>query len=312
MLRDGKKNLEKLQGGVYALGNFDGVHRGHRAVIQSTVNKAHALHIPARALTFEPHPRMVFQPHQPPFLLTPLDVKEKLLKSCGVDDVVVLDFTHDFSLQTAQEFVEHILWDTLKVQHVVAGHDFVFGHKRGGDMKKLASWLAPHKIGVSEIASMGDEGETFSSTRVRELLLQGEVETAAEILGRNWSLTGTIIKGAERGRKIGIPTANVSLNDYQRPKFGVYAVKAGRVGEALSYAGVANIGVRPTVGGQSENLEAYLFDFNEDIYGQEWEFALTRFIRPEQKFDNLNDLKAQIAKDIEAAQDLLLPSQKRF
>ena len=296
-----KESLKKMKGGVFALGNFDGVHRGHRAIIDAAVEKARGMRIPARVLTFEPHPRAFFQPHSPPFRLTPLAVKESLLKAYGIDDVVVLPFTAEVAHLSAEDFIEQVLLKRFGAEHLVAGHDFIFGYKRGGDMKKLAAWLAPHQIGVTEIEAMGDEGEVFSSTRIREMLLEGEVEAATEILGHEWSISGEVMRGAGRGRKIGIPTANILLGAYLRPKFGVYAVRAGRVGGALTYHGVANIGLRPTVDGENENLEAHLFDFNQDIYGQEWQFALTHFIRPEKKFENLEALKAQIMKDIEAA-----------
>ena len=290
-----------MKGGVFALGNFDGVHRGHRCVVELAIEKARAIGVLAKILTFEPHPRTIFQSDTEPFRLTPFEVKKRLLKSLGVDEVVALPFTHQFSQMTALDFVENILLKELGVSHIVAGHDFTFGHKRGGDMQKMASWLRPHNIGVSEVLPVRGEGGVFSSTNVRTHLQRGDVGKASDILGRNWSVSGTIIKGAQRGRTIGIPTANISLGEYLRPKFGVYAVQANRVGEISKYHGVANIGNRPTVDGQSENLEAYLFDFDQDIYGQEWEFALTRFIRPEQKFDHLDALKAQIQRDIEAA-----------
>ena len=296
-----------MKGGIFALGNFDGVHLGHRQVLDAVVERARAQGVPARVLTFEPHPRAVFQPHLPPFRLTPEAVKERLLKACGIDNVSVLPFTPEFAQILAQDFVEQILRDRFGVQHIMAGHDFVFGHKRGGDMDKLAAWLAPYQIGVTAVAPLVDAGGlAFSSTRVRALLQQGAVGEAADILGRDWSISGTVIKGAARGRTIGVPTANVALGDYLRPRFGVYAVRAGRVGEALTYRGVANIGMRPTVGGSSENLEAHLFDFDQDIYGQEWEFALTRFIRPERKFDDFEALKTQISQDIVAAREAVV------
>jgi riboflavin kinase/FMN adenylyltransferase len=290
-----------MQGGVFALGNFDGVHRGHQRVVDVAMQHAQSLGVPTRILTFEPHPKSIFQPNTAPFRLTPFEVKERLLKSFGVDDVIALPFTHQFSQMIAVDFVKEVLLNQLRVDHVVAGHDFTFGHKRGGDMRKLGLWLAEHKVGVSEVAPVvGDKG-VFSSSYARSFLQEGDVRAAIDILGHDWSIAGTIIKGAQRGRTIGTPTANISLGEYLRPKFGVYAVQAGRVGEPLTYSGVANIGRRPTVDGHSENLEAHLFDFDQEIYGQEWEFALKRFIRAEQKFDSLDSLKAQIQRDIEAA-----------
>lgn len=296
-----KKTLEK--GGIFALGNFDGVHRGHRLVAETAVAKARAMNIPANVLTFEPHPRAVFQPDAPPFRLTPFPVKERLLKACGIDHVLICPFTPEFAQLSAQDFVEKILLEKFGAQHVVAGHDFVFGHKRGGDMKKLAAWLAPHKIGVTEVAPLGD-ANAFSATRIREFMQQGKLSEAVEMLGHEWTISGTVVKGAQRGRTIGVPTANIALGEYLRPKFGVYAIRTGRAGEPLTYRGIANIGIRPTVNGTSENLEAHLFDFDQDIYGQEWEFALTKFIRPEQKFENFDALKAQIMLDIEAAKQV--------
>ena len=293
-----------MNGGVFALGYFDGVHRGHRLVIDAAVVAARALKIPARVLTFEPHPRAFFAPNLPPFRLAPPPAKERLLKSCGIDDVVTLNFTDEFAQLSAQDFVEQVLIKQCAAQHIVAGHDFAFGHGRAGNMQLLTKWLAPHGVAVTEIPALGDiAGRAVSSSAIREFLRQGELAKAIDMLGHGWSIAGTIIGGDARGRTLGVPTANIALGDYLRPKFGVYAIRAGRVGEPLSYKGVANIGVRPTLNdkGVRENLEAHLFDFDEDIYGQEWEFALTRFIRPEQKFSGLDELKAQIKRDIEAA-----------
>jgi riboflavin kinase/FMN adenylyltransferase len=297
----GKENLSGAKGGVFALGNFDGVHRGHRRVLDAAIAKARAMGEPARVLTFEPNPRSVFYPDLPPFRLTPAAAKERLLRAYGMDDVVALPFTTEFAQVTAQEFIERVLLEQFGVRHIVVGHDFIFGHKRGGNIQNMTAWLAPHGVGVTEVLAFGDVCGAFSSTRVREALQQGEVAGAAKILGRDWSIAGTVVKGAQRGRMIGVPTANIALRDYLRPKFGVYAVRARRVGEAAWVRGVANIGVRPTVDGVSETLEAHVFDFDQDIYGQEWEFALTRFIRAERKFDGLDALKAQIMRDIDAA-----------
>jgi len=256
--------------------------------------------VKARVMTFEPHPRVLFQPGVAPFRLTPAHAKIRLLADYGIHDVVVLPFNQTLAHLPAQEFVERVLHHELDAQHIVAGHDFVFGHNRNGDMKALAAWLEPKRVGVTEIAPLGD-GTVFSSTRIRELLKLGDPKAAAVILGREWSIVGTVMKGAQRGRTIGVPTANIQLGDYLRPKFGVYAIRAGRIGEPLIHRGVANIGVRPTVDGQSENLEAHLFDFDSDIYDQVWEFALTDFIRAERKFEDINTLKTQIMQDITAA-----------
>ncbi|MFA5041468.1 MAG: bifunctional riboflavin kinase/FAD synthetase [Bdellovibrionales bacterium] len=293
-----------MKGGSFALGNFDGIHRGHRAVIEACCEKARKIGIPSRVLTFEPHPRSFFQPGSPTFRLTPPNVKMRILKSLGIDDVITLPFDSKLAQMPAEEFVERILIKEFGIQHLVAGHDFIFGHNRGGDMKKLSDWLAPHNVGVTEIGEMGEDGDSFSSTRVRELLLEGQVEAASKILGRDWSIEGTVVRGSARGEKeLGFPTANINLGMYLCPKRGVYVVRAGKAGEELPHRGVANIGHRPTVDGKEDNLEAFLFSFDNNIYGQNWEFALTRYIRPEKKFDTLEALKNQIAKDVEAAKE---------
>lgn len=294
------------RGGVLALGNFDGVHRGHQAVVRAAIEKARGQGKPALVLTFEPHPRSVLKPDIPPFRLTPAPVKERLLRQLGIDDIVVLPFTAEFSSLSAADFVQKILIEQLAISHVVAGFDYVFGHKRGGTMPKLREWLSPHGVGVTEVTPFRDSaGIVMSSSRTREALQQGDLQTASHILGRNWSITGIVQQGAQRGTSIGVPTVNIALGEYQRPEFGVYAVTARRVGNGGNYQGVANIGTRPTVDGTTELLEAHLFDFQAAIYGEEWEIELRDFIRPEQKFDNLEALRAQITKDIAAARQKL-------
>ncbi len=299
-------NSSLSKGGVFALGNFDGVHRGHQAVIKAAIEKAHSLGVPPRVLTLEPHPRAVFKPHIPPFRLTPAPVKLRLLKSLGIQDVIVKPFTQEFARLPARDFVENILIGQYGAQHAVAGFDFVFGHNREGNMQNLRNWLTPHNTGVTEVTPFRDaRGGVMSSSRVREALQAGDLKTAEHILGRTWSISGIIEHGAQRGRSMNVPTANISLGEYQRPRFGVYAVQAGPVGTPLNRQGVANIGTRPTVDGKTESLEVHLFDFNDDIYGQEWEVELIDFIRPEQAFTDMDDLREQIMEDIETAKTRL-------
>lgn len=291
-----------VKGGVLALGNFDGVHRGHQAVVKTAVERARGMGTRALVMTLEPHPRSVFKPDLAPFRLTPVAAKVRLLRALGVADVIVQSFTPEFSQLPPQEFVERILLQTCGAQHVVAGFDFVFGRDRGGNMKSLREALAPHGVGVTEVTPFRDShGEIMSSSRTREALRQGDLATANHILGRPWSIAGVIEPGAQRGRELSVPTANIALGAYLRPKFGVYAVNAGRVGGPLHHQGVANIGVRPTVDGKTEILEFHLFDFYGDIYGQEWEVELVDFIRPEQAFSDLEALRHQIMLDIETA-----------
>jgi riboflavin kinase / FMN adenylyltransferase len=290
------------EGGVIALGNFDGVHRGHQAVARAAIEAARGQGIASHVLTFEPHPRAVLQPGIGPFRLTSARAKERLLKKLGIDSVVALPFTPEFSTLSAEDFVRKILVAQFKVKHIVAGVDYVFGHKRGGTMPLLRQWLAPYGVGVAEVAPLLDAGGlALSSSHIRDALRRGDLKTAAQSLGRDWSIAGIVEHGAKRGASIGVPTANIALGDYLRPKFGVYAVIARRVKDGSEYKGVANIGTRPTVDGKSETLEAHLFDFDQTIYGEEWEFDLIDFIRPERAFDGIGSLQEQIVKDIQTA-----------
>lgn len=296
-----------VHGGVLVLGNFDGVHRGHQAVIKAAQDQAQRLgNLPLKVVTFEPHSRTVFKPDHPPFRLTPARTKIRLLQALGVDGVCVVDFSIEFSRMKAAEFVDQLIVRAHKARHVVAGFDFVFGYQRGGSMQTLRDLLVPHGIGVTEVTPYRDRrGEVMSSTRTREALQQGDLVTANAILGRPWSIAGVVEPGAQRGRTIGFPTANVPLADYLRPRYGVYAVYAHRVGEGQIYQGVANIGVRPTVSGTGEILEFHLFDFYATMYGQEWEVELISFLRPEQAFPDMTALQQQITLDVEAAKAAL-------
>lgn len=305
-LKNEENAVPRRKGGVLALGNFDGVHRGHQAVVRAAVDRARGQGVAAQVLTFEPHPRSILKPGIAPFRLTPAPVKERLLRALGIDEIVVIPFTPEFSNLSAPDFVQKILIEQLGVSHVVAGFDYVFGHKRGGTMPLLRQWLAPHGVGVTEVTPFRDsEGNVMSSSRTREALQQGDLKTAAHILGRTWAIAGVVEHGAKRGSSIGVPTANIALGDYQRPQFGVYAVTVRRLRTGAVYHGVANIGTRPTVDGQNEMLEAHLFDFNDVLYGEELEVSLIAFLRSEQKFDGIDALRAQITQDIAAARAVL-------
>lgn len=297
-----------LRGVSVALGNFDGVHRGHRAVIAAAQERAKVLGAPSAVLTFEPHPRSLFRPDDTPFRLTPFRIKARLIEAMGVDALIVVPFDRAFSRRTAAAFVAEVLVRDLGVRHVVAGYDFVFGHNRGGDMALLARMGAELGFGVTEVKPVGDAaGTVFSSTRVRELLRDGRPDAAADILGHPFEIEGRVEHGDKRGRTIGFPTANVELGEYLRPRFGVYAVLAGidEGTRTVWHKGVANLGLRPTVGGLTERLEVHLFDFDGDLYGRHLRVQLRAFIRPEMKFAGLDALKAQIAADAEAARAAL-------
>jgi len=295
-----------VQGGVFALGNFDGVHRGHQAVIQATLTQAQKHNALAYVLTLEPHPRQILTSKLSPFRLTPAPHKIGLLKSLGVHEVITLTFSPELRRVSAEDFVSRLLVEKYRARHVVAGYDFVFGYQRRGNLKLLQTLLSPHGIGITGVPPQYDEkGEIISSSRARTALQEGDPILAKQILGRPWSIRGVVTQGNKRGKILGFPTANIELDDYLRPLFGVYAVLAGPIGSTSHLPGVANVGTRPTVGGGRERLELHMFDDHGDLYGQEWEVELHHFIRAEQAFPDIKALQEQIAKDIERAKELL-------
>jgi len=290
-------------GGTIALGNFDGVHRGHQALLAASVEQARALDAPLVALTFEPHPRRFFVPDTGPFRLTLPPAKVRLLEQCGVQAVLAQRFDPAFAAITAQAFVDSVLLQGLGARHVVCGYDFTFGARRGGNVERLRELAAERALGVTVLDPVTREGEIYSSTRIREALRAGWPTQASELLGHPWEIEGVVEQGDQRGRTIGFPTANVALGEHLRPRFGVYAVRA-LVGGAWRN-GVANLGKRPTVGKLQENFEVHLFNYSGDLYGQMMRVAIIEFIRPEMKFAGLDALKAQIAADGQAARDIL-------
>ena len=316
---------EDAKGAAVAIGNFDGVHRGHQAVIHEAGVIARDQGRPWAVLTFEPHPRKLFQPDQAPFRLTPFRTKVREIAQLGCDLLIVQRFNQAFSRQSAVDFVEGALVRGLQATHVVSGYDFVFGHKRTGNCELLLSLGAERGFGFTCVNAVENgTGEIFSSTRIRESLGQGDPAGARAILGRDFELEGRVIKGEARGHKIGFPTANIHLGPFLRPRKGVYAVRvaieeapgeAARPGvspgnkkpggEDTWLDGVANIGVRPTFGGEDVVLEVFLFDFDGDLYGKRLRVRLVDFLRDEKKFDGLDDLKAQIATDSESARKIL-------
>lgn len=295
-------------GSVVALGNFDGVHCGHRAVIATAQRiAAESGGLPA-VLTFEPHPRAVFRPQEPPFRLTPLRVKARLLEAQGVAALFVLHFDSGFWHKSAENFVRDVLVAGLRVRHVVAGYDFLFGHRRTGDVHRLVRMGAELGFAVTEVGPVADPcGGVFSSTRVREALLAGRPEEATRLLGHPWEIEGRVETGDRIGRTLGFPTANFGFGDYLRPAFGVYAVRAGvdAGAETTWYQGVANLGHRPTVAGPSERVEVHLLDFSGDLYGRHLRVQLIQHLRPEQKFPDLAALRAQIVEDCRLSRIIL-------
>lgn len=296
------------RGAVVAVGNFDGVHRGHQAVIAAAKKAGAESGTRLAVLTFEPHPRSVFQPGAPPFRLTPFRAKSRALEALGVDLLFTLHFDLDFAKKSAETFVEEVLVEGLGVKAVVVGYDFVFGNKRRGTPELLKAEGARHGFGVGLVEPVkAPGGVVYSSTQIREHLTGGRPREAAALLGRDWEIEGRVEMGDRLGRRIGFPTANIALADYLRPAAGVYAVRVGiEEGSAARwFDGAANLGWRPTVGGKDLRLEAHLFDFDGDLYGKHLRVALIEHMRPEQRFDGLEALKAQIAADCLEARRLL-------
>ncbi len=291
------------KGGVVALGNFDGVHRGHQALLAHAAERAKALGAPLVALTFEPHPRRFFVADTGPFRLTLPPAKTRLLGENGVRAVLAQRFDEAFAALAPDSFVDEVLRQGLGARHVVCGYDFTFGARRIGNVERLREQGKSKGFAVTVLDPVMREGEIYSSTRIREALRAGWPSEAAELLGRPWEIEGAVEHGDHRGRTIGFPTANVALGEHLRPRFGVYAVRTLIGGSWRD--GVANLGKRPTVGKLQENFEVHLFDFDGDLYGQVLRVALIDFIRPEMKFAGLDQLKAQIAADGQTARTLL-------
>jgi riboflavin kinase/FMN adenylyltransferase len=297
---------ENLRGGVIAIGNFDGVHRGHRAVLERALELARSRGVPALVLTFEPHPRTIFKPDEPVFRLSPASLKARLLEAEGFQSVIEYPFDHDFSQRSADEFVKSILSDWLGASAVVTGFDFHFGKGREGGPAFLMEAGKRYGFDVALIDAFRDEGvEVVSSSRVRALLIQGDVVGAAGLLGYRYTVEAVVIKGQQLGRTLGYPTANMALPPETALKPGIYAVRFRRADGTL-HDGVASFGYRPTV---TENgvalLETFVFDFSGDLYGETCSVSFFGHLRDELKFDGLEPLVAQIKRDEEEARALL-------
>ena len=307
---------------IIALGNFDGIHRGHRQVIDSILNLPSGVPVQGTptVVSFDPHPREFFTgTHQ--LLLTPLAEKRDYLKVIGVDELILLPFDAAMARLTPREFVERILIDQLQAQWVSVGQNFRFGHRRAGTTEDLRAIATEHNIPVHIASLYRCEGDRISSSAIRRALVEGEISSANRLLGRPYTLIGTVTQGQQLGRTIGFPTANLALPpDKFLPRQGVYAVNvilstAPATSSTptpptplSSLPGVMNIGNRPTVDGLKQTFEVHLLDWSGDLYGQQMTVQLQAFLRPEQKFDSLDDLKVQIAQDCEKARSLKLES----
>jgi riboflavin kinase / FMN adenylyltransferase len=295
-----------LRGAVAALGNFDGFHGGHQAVVGAAARLAAAHSLPLAALTFDPHPAMLFKPAAPPFAIATLEQKLEHLREFGVDLAIVLPFTPALAAISAKDFVKNILVNEFGLKGVTSGYDFTFGHNRAGTVETLRTLGATQAMAVEIVQPVMAAGASLatSSSLIRKKLHAGSPRDAARLMGRWWRIQGVVAHGEKRGRTIGFPTANIELGAYVRPQFGVYAVRVLGAADRI-YEGVANIGVRPTMHGSIERLEVHVHDFEGDLYGKTLDIEIVEFIRAEQRFSGLDALKAQIAVDCATAQKIL-------
>lgn len=302
-----KKPLpDMLKGGVIAIGNFDGVHRGHQTVLNRALELAKSRGVPALVLTFEPHPRTVFNPDKPVFRLTPAPVRAQVLEAMGFHSVIEYPFDREFSSRSAEEFVRSILVDWLGATEVVTGFDFHFGKGREGGPAFLMEAGKRNGFGVTLVDAFRDEGaEVVSSSRIRRLLAEGNVSEAAGLLGYRFTVEAEVVKGQQLGRTLGYPTANMALAPEAELKPGIYAVRLRRPDGSL-HDGVASFGYRPTVTDNGAPLlETFVFDFSGDLYGEHCRVSFFGHLRDELKFAGLEPLVEQIRKDEEEARALL-------
>jgi riboflavin kinase/FMN adenylyltransferase len=300
---------EDARGAAIALGNFDGVHRGHRAVIESARAAGAARGVAIGAAVFEPHPRRFFQPDAPPFRLQTPGQRARALGDAGVQEVFEIGFDAALAQLSDRAFAERVLQGLLGAAHVSVGADFRFGKGRGGDAASLARLGAELGFDVDAVTPVRSGAAKISSTAIREAVAAGDMPKAAHMLGRPWAIEGEVLRGFSRGRDFGFPTANLALGEYVRPRLGVYAVRVD-VGDGVLLPGVASVGVNPTVGAlQDPVLEAHLLDFSGDLYGRMIEVELTAFLRDEVKFDDAEALKAQMREDVLQARTSLARGQ---
>lgn len=294
----------QLRGAVIALGNFDGFHLGHQAVVGKAIAWARAEGRPVIVATFDPHPVRLFRPDTPPFRLTSLNQRERLFAQAGADAMMVFHFTRELAEKSAEEFVA-LLAGQYAAAGVVTGEDFTFGKDRSGNVTRLRELGAKHGLRAEAVAPVADETSAIvSSSRIREALRSGDCPTAARLLTRPFAIEGVVQHGAKLGRTLDFPTANMTLGSYLRPAYGVYAVR-GLLPDGRLIDGVANLGIRPMFDPPKELLETYFFDFAEDLYDQTIEVQLIAHLRPEAKYDGLDALKAQIERDCAAARHIL-------
>jgi riboflavin kinase/FMN adenylyltransferase len=295
---------DAFRASIVALGNFDGFHLGHQAVVGRAVARGHHERRPVIVATFEPHPVRFFKPDLPPFRLTSLAQRQELFAYAGADAMLVFSFDAGLAGTSAEDFITQLLARQIAAAGVVTGDDFTFGQGRGGNIEVLKRLGLKVGIAAEAVAPVLLDGERISSGLIREALTAGDPGTATRLLSRPFAIEGVVERGDQRGRTLGYPTANVRLGDYQRPAYGIYAGRV-RLDQDREYAAVVSLGIRPTFEPPVELLEAHLFDFDEDLYGRTIEVALHAFIRPEEKFADVGALSARMKDDEAQARRLL-------
>ncbi len=291
---------------VLTIGTFDGVHVGHRKILQRVIRSAQELHLKSTVLTFFPHPRMVLQKDADIKLLNTIDEKSQILKQLGLDYLIIHPFTKDFSRLTATEFVRDNLVNTLKMKKIIIGYDHRFGRNRNANITDLRAFGSTFDFQVEEITAQEVDDVSVSSTKIRKALGEGAIETANKYLGYNYMLTGKVIKGKGLGKQLGFPTANIHIKESYKliPKNGVYVVKS-KIGPSTVH-GMMNIGFNPTVEGTEQSIEVHFFDFDQDLYEEEIRVDIMHRLRDEVKFDSIDALKNQLLNDKQTSFDLIL------
>ena len=290
---------------VITIGNFDGVHLGHQAMFGTLRRVAENHGLPATVISFEPLPHEYFMPLAAPARLQGLRDRFRSIEAAGMDRLLLLKFDRDFAAQTAEDFIQDILVDKLRTRHLLIGDDFQFGYQRRGTVEMLQNASATHGFTLQQSPTFLHDGHRVSSTRVREHLRNGELEAAAELLGRPYRISGRVVHGEKVGRQLGFPTANLFLGSFQPALRGVFATWAHDLERGTRHAAVANLGERPTIGGRKLLLEVHLLDTSAELYGHHLAVDFIAQLRHEQRFASLNELKAQIARDADAARELM-------
>jgi len=302
---DKNDNLKSARGGVYALGNFDGVHLGHKEIISKVIDISNSNNIPSGVLIFDPHPRNYFNPKLDNFILSDINTRSYLLEKTKLDFLGILKFDDFMSNLSPREFVEKIIKNRVGVSHLIVGYNFRFGRNREGDVEILSKICSEFNIDLTIIKQVKNVELTISSSKIREAIKELDFEKVKNIIGDYWKIVGEVTEGDKRGREIGFPTANIMMKNLIKPDFGVYAVKIEYKNDVFN--GIANFGVRPTFNKTKSLpiLEVHLFNFSDNLYGKEIVISFVDFIRKEKKFNGLESLKSQIKLDINIAKDLL-------